>query len=260
MAMLAGFSGGPALAQCRQALVLALDVSGSVDSGEYRLQLDGLATALADPEVQRAILAQPETPVYLAVYEWSGPKYQRLLLNWTAIDSHKALTGVWTHLSRQSRRPAPPGTALGNAMQFGANLLASGPDCWKRTLDISGDGKNNFGQHPRDVRHSLSRDALTINALVIGVDAPATGDTRQIELGELSAYFRAWVITGPDAFVETATGFHEYHAAMVRKLLRELETLAVSSLQSPARTLASTPVSTLATPDLHHPLFLAALP
>lgn len=220
----------PVAAQCRQALALALDVSGSVDGGEYRLQLDGLATALIAPDVQRAILARPGNPVYLAVYEWSGPQYQRLLLDWTEIVDRQTLTGVSTHLAGLVRRPAPPGTALGNAMRYGADLLLAGPECRKRTLDISGDGKSNFGPHPRDIRLALLRSELTVNALVIGVDAPTTGDARQIEIGELSAYFRAWVVTGPGAFVETALGFEDYRAAMTRKLLRELETLAVSSL------------------------------
>ena len=221
---------GTADAQCRQALALALDVSGSVDSREYRLQLDGLAAALLDRDVGYAMLAQPGRPVHIAVYEWSGPQYQRLLLDWTEIGSPDTLARVSAQLAARQRRPAPPGTALGKAMEFGAALLRNGPRCWKRTLDISGDGKSNFGPHPRDIRTRLNRDPLTINGLVIGADAPAIGDTRQVEIAELSAYYTAWVITGPDAFVETAIGFEDYRKAMTRKLLRELDTLAVSSL------------------------------
>ena len=222
--------GGAAVAQCRQALALALDVSGSVDSREYRLQLDGLAAALLDPDVGYAILAQPGRPVHIAVYEWSGPQYQRLLLGWTEIVSGDTLERVSAHLAGLQRHPAPPGTALGNAMEFGAALLREGPQCRKRTLDISGDGKSNFGPHPRDIRNRLASQALTINGLVIGADAPEIGNTRQVEIAELSAYYNAWVITGPDAFVETAIGFEDYRMAMTRKLLRELDTLAVSSL------------------------------
>lgn len=226
-----GLGAGAAFAQCRQALVLALDVSGSVDSREYRLQLDGLASALIDPDVELAILRQASNPVYIAVYEWSGPSYQRMLLNWTALTSRERLYDASIHLANLRRRPAPPGTALGKAIGFGAELLASGPDCWKRTLDVSGDGKSNFGPHPRDIRQSLPPGSLTINALVIGADAPSTGDARQVEIAELSTYFSAWVIFGRDSFVETAIGFEDYRAAMIRKLLRELETLAVSSLR-----------------------------
>ncbi|PCH75449.1 MAG: hypothetical protein COC12_00515 [Rhodobacteraceae bacterium] len=230
VALLLGVLAGPVWAKCRQALVLGLDVSGSVDKREYRLQLDGLASALIDPDVQAAILAQTASPVYLAVYEWSGPQYQRILQGWTAVTNRQVLVEISAGLANMKRHPATPGTALGSAMRFGADMLANGPECWKRTLDISGDGKSNFGLHPRDVRQSLENSGLTLNALVIGVDTPATGAGRQVEIAELSAYFQAWVITGPDAFVETAIGFDDYRAAMTRKLLRELETLAVSSL------------------------------
>jgi hypothetical protein len=225
-----GLMAGTAFAQCRQALALGLDVSGSVDGDEYRLQLDGLAAALIDPDVRRALLAPAVDPVYLTVFEWSGPGYQRILLDWTALTDRDTLFRVAQQLANRARVPAPRGTALGSAMLYGANLLTAGPNCWTHTLDLSGDGKSNVGPHPRDAQSVLSIRRLTLNALVIGADAPAIGDTRQVEIAELSAYFSAWVITGPDAFVETALGFADYQAAMTRKLLRELETLAVSSL------------------------------
>jgi len=74
----------PAAAQmCRQALALGLDVSGSVDRDEYRLQLDGLAAALGDPDVMDALLYQSDAPVRLAIYEWSDPTQDRIILGWT---------------------------------------------------------------------------------------------------------------------------------------------------------------------------------
>lgn len=216
---------------CRQALALGLDVSGSVDSQEYRLQLSGLAAALRHPEVVQALVAMPSNPVRVAIFEWSSPDYQRLILNWTAITDEASLLQIAARLDTAERNQAPPGTALGTAMQYGANLLAGRNDCWKRTLDLSGDGKHNYGPHPRDVRDTLDAQYLTINALVIGSDTAGIGDQRQVEIGELAAYFKAMVIHGPDAFVETALGFEDYEAAMVRKLKRELEGPVLSSLQ-----------------------------
>lgn len=216
---------------CRQALALGLDVSGSVDSQEYRLQLSGLAAALRHPEVVQALVAMPSNPVRVAIFEWSSPDYQRLILNWTAITDEASLLQIAARLDTAERNQAPPGTALGMAMQYGANLLAGRNDCWKRTLDLSGDGKHNYGPHPRDVRDTLDAQYLTINALVIGSDTAGIGDQRQVEIGELAAYFKAMVIHGPDAFVETALGFEDYEAAMVRKLKRELEGPVLSSLQ-----------------------------
>jgi len=223
---------GSTTAQCRQALVLGLDVSGSIDAREYRLQLDGLAGALLDQQVADALLIQPAAPVSLAVFEWSGPAYQRMLLDWTAIRDPATLAQVAARLTNKHRTPAPPGTALGNAMLFGAGLLANKSNCWKRTLDISGDGKHNFGPHPRDVQQALSTFPITVNALVIGADTATAGGTRQVEIAELSSYFSAWVITGPGAFVETALGYDDYQAAMIRKLLRELQGMVVSSLHA----------------------------
>ncbi|KIN71665.1 DUF1194 domain-containing protein [Sulfitobacter guttiformis] len=221
----------PALAQeaCRQALVLALDVSGSVDAREYRLQIGGLAQALGSPAVRAALMEQPETPVELLVFEWSGPQDQMTLLPWTRIDSAEALDTVIAQLALTERRAeATPGTALGVAMAHGAYLLAQRSGCWRKTLDISGDGKSNLGPRPRTTKPRLEGAGITINGLVIGADNPASGDAHQREIGELSAYFAAEVILGADAFVEVALGFEGYAEAMERKLLRELDTLTLS--------------------------------
>jgi Protein of unknown function (DUF1194) len=221
--------GQMAVAQCRQALALALDVSGSVDAREYRLQLDGLAGALSHPDVRGALLAMPSAPVTLAIYEWSGAQDQRMLLGWTQIMSDAQIDNIAAHLRSTQRVVSTPGTALGETMLFGSDLLRQQSSCWKRTLDISGDGKSNVGPHPRAVSDRLQRGGVTINALVIGADAPKISDARQVDIAEISSYFRAYVIVGPDAFVQTALGFEAFEDAMLRKLLRELQGLALSS-------------------------------
>lgn len=222
---------GQAVANCRQALALGLDVSGSVDLREYRLQLDGLVTALNDPDVVRALLAVPGAPVTLMVFEWSGPPDHTVLVPWTSLVDAEALATISANLAETERRDATPGTALGTAMETGAAYLDQQQDCAKRTLDISGDGQSNLGPRPRDVRAAIGARGITINALVIGADAAAAEDKRQNEIAELSSYFRAEVITGPDAFVQTALGFEDYAAAMTAKLKRELDGLTVSTLQ-----------------------------
>ena len=218
-------------AACRQALALGLDVSGSVDLQEYRLQIDGLVTALNDHEVVSLLLSTPDAPVTIIVYEWSGPNDQVTLVPWTEVRNADDLRQVSVTLSRTERRASTPGTALGTAMETGASLLGQKSHCWKRTLDISGDGESNLGPRPRDVKEALSEQGITVNALVIGADAPASGDRRQQELSELSSYFRAEVITGPDSFVQTAIGFEAYADAMTLKLKRELDGIAISRRQ-----------------------------
>lgn len=215
-------------AECRQALALGLDVSGSVDAREYRLQMGGLAAALDSAEVRNKLMAMPSAPVRLMVYEWSGPADQAIVVPWTQIDGGAALDSVIETLRQTVRRDASPGTALGVAMSEGARHLRQQGDCWKRTLDLSGDGKSNLGPRPREVKRQLAEDGITINGLVIGIDDPDIGDIRQSEIAELSSYFRAEVILGPDAFVQTAIGFADYERAMREKLIRELEGLVVS--------------------------------
>lgn len=217
-----------AASECRQALALGLDVSGSVDSTEYRMQTGGLAAALQRPEVVQLILSDIGAPVRLAIYEWSETRHQRMLVNWTEIRTAQDLALISDQLKTVARGNAPQGTAVGSAMRFGANLLSQQPNCWKRTLDLSGDGKHNLGPHPRSVKAELENTGITINGLVIGADDPSHGDKRYVQVGELSAYYNTWVILGPGAFVEVALGFEAYEDAMTRKLIRELDGLTLS--------------------------------
>ncbi|MEM8633242.1 MAG: DUF1194 domain-containing protein [Pseudomonadota bacterium] len=236
-AALAGFA-STAEAACRQALLLALDVSGSVDAVEYRLQLDGLAAALEDPAVASALLAQPHAPVEIAVFEWSASDFQRRVLPWTAIENAGTITTVAAHLRGWQRQAAPQSTGLGAAMLTGTEMLGQRQDCWRRTLDISGDGKNNDWPEPAFVKSRGLPADLTINALVIGTEVLRGDDARQGNIAELQSYFSAEVIYGPESFVEVALGYEAYRVAMTRKLLRELSTLAVGDAGQPPVRLA----------------------
>lgn len=234
LALVLALWGGGSEAACRQALALGLDVSGSVDAREYRLQMEGLAAALDSAKVRQALMILPDTPVHLLVYEWSGPEDPTVVLPWTAVTGPQVLNGIIGHLRSVERRDATPGTALGLAMREGVAHLQERSECWKLTLDLSGDGKSNLGPRPVDVKPEIEPTGITVNALVIGADAPALGDIRQAEISGLSAYFHSNVIVGSDSFVETALGFDDYAAAMARKLERELETLILGAAPDPA--------------------------
>lgn len=225
--MVAVWASGAAAA-CRQALALGLDVSGSVDAREYRLQMGGIAAALDTPEVRSKLMAMPSAPVRLMVYEWSGPTDQAVVVPWEEIDSEETLDVIIDTLRKTERRDASPGTALGVAMKEGVRHLRQQQACWKLTLDLSGDGKSNLGPRPRDVKSQYEGGDITINGLIIGVDDPSVGDIRQAEIGELASYFKAEVIVGPDAFVQAALGFNDYARAMKEKLIRELDGMVFS--------------------------------
>ncbi|MEL7212910.1 MAG: DUF1194 domain-containing protein [Pseudomonadota bacterium] len=220
-------------AVCRQALVLGLDVSGSVDAQEYALQLNGLAAAIASPDVADRLLAMPEAPVRLAAFDWSTSERQRVILPWKEVRTRADIEAIAAQLRVTKRAfnaaatANSTATALGTAMTFGIDMLEQQEDCWKLTLDISGDGKNNTGIAPEDV---FVENRFTINGLVIGADNPPIGDIRLIEVADLSSYYRTTVLRGPGAFVETALGFRDFERAMTRKLIRELEGLVIGRL------------------------------
>ena len=228
VALALGLIASPAEA-CRQALALGLDVSGSVDAREYRLQIDGLAGALTAPEVRDLLLAAPGAPVRIAVFEWSGPDSQRVILPFASVTDAGTLDALAARLRATTRAEASPGTAIGAALAFGFELLDAHSDCLTRTLDISGDGKSNTGPRPETVAAPDGRAPVIVNALVVATPDPH-GESRFGEVKELSSYFVTEVIRGPGAFVETALGFEDFEAAMTRKLRRELAGLILGEV------------------------------
>ena len=115
----------------------------------------------------RALLALPDRPIELAIYEWSGPSHQRLLQDWVKITDRTDVMSITDRLRATGRIKADPSTGLGAAMLFGQRLLSQ-RNCWTRTLDISGDGAANSGPRPQDVRFLSGFNGITINGLVIG--------------------------------------------------------------------------------------------
>lgn len=218
---------------CRLALQLALDVSGSVDGREYRLQMDGVAWALEQPDVLSALVAMPSAPVVLSVFEWSGRDHQRVILDWWPIVSEGDVAAVAGQLRSTTRREAPVSTAIGTALAFGQARFATGPDCARKVIDLSGDGRNNDGRRPQDVRPELGD--VQVNALVVGPGPRAAIGAMGREHDDLMRYFRAEVIAGPGSFIEPAEGYEDFARAMRRKLLKELDVvvLGAASPQGP---------------------------
>nr|WP_284264010.1 DUF1194 domain-containing protein [Roseicyclus sp. Amp-Y-6] len=207
--------------QCRLALMLAVDVSASVDAAEYRQQLDGIAAALIAPEVVSGFLDGPG-PVALSIFEWSGRFQQDMLVDWTLVTSEETLTTIAERVARRTRQHEDFPTALGYALGFAADRFASAPPCLFQTLDVSGDGQNNDGFPPGAAYEHFPFEGITVNGLAIG------GASRGIE-----AYFLEEVIRGPGAFVEVAASHAEFAEAMRRKLERELRVMILGGLALP---------------------------
>ena len=195
---------------CRLALVLALDVSSSVDAEEYVLQRDGLAAALDDPTIRDAILEGPGF-VSMAIYEWSGRRQSTIVSSWVAINEDAALDDLIETLRSAPRSHTRFPTAMGYALGYGATLLSRGPSCDRKVIDVSGDGENNDGFPPRLAYKNFPFANVTVNGLAVLGGAP-----------NVLAYFQREVRYGPGAFVETSQGYQGYQEAMTRKLFREL--------------------------------------
>ena len=200
---------GPAQA-CRLALAFALDVSASVDPGEYRLQVEGLAAALKDPEVRSAMLG-PAEPVALTAYEWSGAQQQASVAAWTIISGAEKLDAFARTVAGHKRHYSEFPTAIGYALGYGAALMEHAPPCRRRVIDVSGDGINNAGFGPKLAYSNFNFSNVTVNGLVVG------GDDLK-----LVSFYETEVAHGPNAFVEVAADYADYARVMRRKLLREL--------------------------------------
>ncbi|WP_283646317.1 DUF1194 domain-containing protein [Marinovum algicola] len=206
---------GAAAANCRLALVLAVDVSASVNASEHQLQRQGLAAALTDDAVAEAIL-EGSGPVALAIFEWSGRQQQQVLQDWLLLDSAEDLTAVADRVRRLPRSYSEFPTAMGYALGFAAGLLQRAPVCLRQVVDVSGDGITNEGFRPQLAYRHFPFDGVTVNGLVVTGD-----DTRVVP------YYRQEVLRGRRAFLEEAQGFEGFEAAMTRKLYRETRELVL---------------------------------
>ena len=193
---------------CDLALLLAVDVSGSVDTEEYRIQMDGLAAALRDGSVSEALV---QAKAQVSLVQWTGSTRQDTSIPWRQISTPEDVTALATEIEEAARPWRSFSTAIGEALDHGLIALLQVPDCKRKVIDVSGDGPSNEGIAPEVMRKDLLRAGITVNALVIEAD----GD-------ELTSYFRNNVIVGGDAFVVTANGFEEYPEKIRRKLLREI--------------------------------------
>lgn len=217
--LLAALLAAPAQGACRLALVLALDVSSSVDEAEYALQRVGLASALDTSEIRTAILRGGAGDVALAVYEWSGRFQDKLHLDWTFLRSDADITGAVAVLASMQRSTSDYPTGLGSALGYGAALMARAPRCDRQVIDVSGDGINNQGFGPALAYKHFPFDGITVNGLVIEGHDP-----------QVTQYYQREVLYGPGAFLEVAQGFEDFERAMSRKLFREINDLMLGAL------------------------------
>ena len=204
-------------------LVLAADVSISVDEEEFRLQREGYAAAIAHPLVLEAIRKGRHAAIAVCFVEWAGASAQRVVVNWTVIRDERGARGFADGL-RAAPRSFMGATAIGAAIDFAMSQFAlSGVESEHRIIDISGDGDNNNGRPVEWARDDAVKAKVTINGLAIVNEHPALGFIGHIQpVGGIGEYYRTRVIGGDRSFVLVIDGFDRFAEAMTHKLTAEI--------------------------------------
>jgi len=194
------------------ALVLAADCSASVSWEEFNLIAGGMAAALRDKEVVDGLISGANRLTLLSVLLFSGADAQRVVVDWTPVGTASQAASLADAVDNIPRLLKPGLTAIGNALVAAAALLDHAPaHAGRRVVDVAGDGRANDGAAPGPIRDALVAEGVTINGLCVLHEEP-----------DLVESFHREVIGGPGSFAQVCGDYHDFAAAMRRKLLREL--------------------------------------
>jgi hypothetical protein len=198
-------------------LVLAVDVSGSMDFNEQRVQRQGYVDAFRHSDIAKAIRSGPYGRIAVTYVEWSSAFYQVIVLPWRVIGDEEEVLGFAADLERApiSREGR---TSISGALVYAAGAFTvSGLDSDRRTIDISGDGANNDGGPVTPAREQVLKQGVTVNGLPILINpSPMVGGLR------LDDYYKDCVIGGPGSFVIAVTELADFAPAIRRKLVLEI--------------------------------------
>jgi hypothetical protein len=212
-------------------LVLAVDVSWSMDLDEQQLQREGYIGALRDPEVWKAISSGGTGRIALMYIEWAGQLIQQIVIPWTLIDSPEALEGFASRLEKVpiSRERM---TSLSGAIDFSARQFGTqGFKGKRRVIDVSGDGPNNSGGPVEVARDKAVNEGIVINGLPIIIKPNQRSGF--FDINNLDKYYTDCVIGGFGSFVIPVRGRSEFGPAIRRKLILEIAGLVPSKTGPP---------------------------
>jgi hypothetical protein len=208
-------------------LVLAADISRSVDERKFRLQREGYAAAMIETRVIRAMTGGPTGRIALCFVEWAGENDQTIVVDWTFVAGESDAQAVAKRI-REAPRAFMGRTSISAAINYGMAQFARSPfQADRRIIDVSGDGTNNAGQPVTLARDAALAQGITINGLVIlsGVPLP-TNPMHTNPPGGLTAYYENNVIGGPGAFVVEAQNFESFGQSIISKLIKEIAAVA----------------------------------
>jgi len=205
-------------------VILAADVSRSVDDGEFELQRKGYAAALTDPRVLAAIRGRSGAAIGVCFIEWSGEEDQQVVVDWSEIRDEED-AGAIAAAILAAPRSFMGRTSISAAIDFAmAHFAKSKWQAGRRVIDISGDGTNNSGRPVTEARDQALAAGVTINGLAIINDKPNLGYSAHTQPpGGLPLYYRQNVIGGPNAFLLVVQDFNSFADAMANKLAKEID-------------------------------------
>jgi hypothetical protein len=204
-------------------LVLAVDVSRSVDATKFQLQREGYAAALSNPRVIDAVQSGRNGRIGVIFIEWSGVGNQKVVIDWTVIGDAEAAKTFGDRLLEAPRSFADR-TSISGGIEFAMAQLALAPyQSPRRTIDISGDGTNNSGRDVTTLRDEAVSKGIVINGLPILSENPMSWNPDHTNPpGGLESYYRNNVMGGPGAFVMVAKNFNTFGEAIINKMIAEV--------------------------------------
>jgi hypothetical protein len=204
-------------------LVLAADVSRSVDARKFQLQRSGYAAAISDRRVLDAIRAGRNGRIGLLFMEWSGVGNQQVVIDWSLIDGPKAAQAFGDRLL-ESPRAFADRTSISGGIDAAVAQFARAPFTSERqTIDVSGDGTNNAGRDVTLARDAALRAGININGLVILSEQPLAWNPEHTNPpGGLAKYYQDNVTGGSGSFVMEAKDFNSFGDAIIKKMIAEI--------------------------------------
>lgn len=215
-AVLAPFAGNDTRAQAQASvdlqLVLAVDVSGSVNQTRFELQRDGYTAAFRNPRVLDTIRSGPHQAIAVTMVQWTGPALQVHVVPWTRVADDRSADAFAASIAQAPRQLFGGGTSISGAIDYAVTLFAESPFRGNRhVIDISGDGSNNRGRLVTLARDEAVAADIGINGLPILALEP-----------DLDSYYEHNVIGGPGAFVIAAKTYETFADAILKKLITEI--------------------------------------
>jgi hypothetical protein len=200
-------------------LILAVDVSYSMDMDELAVQREGYAQAVTSGEFLQVLKTGPIGKVAVTYFEWAASHDQKVIIPWRIIDGPESAGAVAEEILKAPLRRASR-TSISGAINFGMGLFAENPyRGLRRVIDISGDGPNNNGEPVTVARDAALAKGVVINGLPFMVKEP---NSSTMDIANLDVYYEDCVIGGPGSFVVAIQGRDKFKEAIRTKLVMEV--------------------------------------